>query len=227
MGGLLLPHAALSTYYAIKLEGLAHDTRNFNYYTTSSASGTKLYQGCISTYSGATSVAARAGGLEGQPDTTTSTSLSGTYAMWGMPITVEFQATQLSLYTTTTSTSTSPTTNSVSQTTSFISPTETSSSSPAASGGLSTGAKVGIAVGAVAGVLILLGIAILRWRRRGGVSRNEYSNAVATAMREVDTGFQYSNEAPSPDIPRELETRECRTQAELDGEHLLTNEMPA
>src|SRR5579859_1525213 len=102
--------------------------RDFSYYTDSSG-----LQGCLSSYQGATSLAARAGGF-GQPDTTTSTSLSGTYAMWGVPLTVEFQADQLSLYTTTTSsvsstTSTSTITSSVAQST-ILGSTQTSSPSP-------------------------------------------------------------------------------------------------
>jgi hypothetical protein len=161
-----------------------------------------------------------------QADTTTSTSLSGTYAMWGVPLTVEFQADQLSLYTTTTSsvsstTSTSPTTNSVSQPTS-LSPTQTPSPSPASSGGISTGAKAGIAVGIVVGVLILLGIAILAWRRRRGISGNKDSNAV---IHEADGGFQYKHGSRYQDIPIELGTGEHRTQAGQSGGHQL-NEMP-
>jgi len=195
-------------------------SRDFSYYTDSSG-----YQGCLSTYRGETSLAARAGGF-GQADTTTSTSLSGTYAMWGVPLTVEFQADQLSLYTTTTSsvfstTSTSPTTNSASQSTS-LSPPQTSSPSSSSSGGLSTGAKAGIAVGVVVGVLILLGIAILGWRRRRDTSGNEDSNAV---IREADRGFRYKSGSQYRDIPVELGTREHRPQVELSGEYRL-NEMP-
>jgi hypothetical protein len=195
-------------------------SRDFSYYTNSSG-----YQGCLSTYHGTTSLAARAGGF-GLADTTTSTSLSGTYAMWGVPLTVEFQADQLSLYTTTTSsvsstTSTSPTTNSASQSTS-LSPPQTSSPSPASSAGLSTDAKAGIAVGVVVGVLILLGIAILGWRRRRAISRNEDSNVV---IHEADGGFQYKNVSRHRDIPVELGTREHREQAELSGGY-QPNEMP-
>ncbi|KKK22186.1 hypothetical protein P175DRAFT_0492829 [Aspergillus ochraceoroseus IBT 24754] len=109
------------------------------------------YQGCLGTYTGATSVAARAGGF-GSADYTTSTSISGTYQMWGQPITVEFEASDMSLYKTATMTSTSST-SSPSSTPPTSSPSSTSSK-------LSSGSKAGIAVGATVGGLVVLGLLI-------------------------------------------------------------------
>jgi len=138
--------------------------------------------------------------------------------MWGMPITVEFQADQLSLYTTTTSSvsstiSISATTNSASQSTGLI-PTNTSSPLPThPSSELSAGAKAGIAVGAVGSALILFAIAILGWRQKGGISGND------EGIHEADKGSQYL------DTKAELGMGEYRKDAELGAEYRIS-EMP-
>ncbi|OJJ46174.1 hypothetical protein ASPZODRAFT_142797 [Penicilliopsis zonata CBS 506.65] len=137
--------------------------KNFTFYTSSD------YQGCLSTFTGSTSVAARAGGF-GSSDYTTSTTISGTYTMWGLPIVIEYQSSDLSLYTTATATSTTSTTS----TTSAAPSTQSSSSSS----GLSTGAKAGIAVGAVVGALLLLGLFGF-WLRRSRAEKRRQITPIA------------------------------------------------
>lgn len=131
--------------------------------------------------------------------------------MWGAPLTVEFQADQLSLYTTSSMPST---TNSASTSTSP--PSQTSYPDP---GGVSTGAKAGIAVGAVVGVLILLGVAIVGRRRRRRINVNANSHPV---MDEAEGGVQGKDGTPPlyEGIPVELGTGEHEAHAELSGDPL-------
>lgn len=92
--------------------------------------------------------------------------------MWGMPIIVAVQQSQLALYTTTSSAVSSA---SSSQSTSTIpSSTSTQTASPTPDR-LSTGAKAGIAVGAVLGAIFLLSMGILfcRQRRKSIRTRND------------------------------------------------------
>lgn len=181
-----------------------HSLQRLRHYTYST--DISLNHGCISTFEGATSLAARAGGF-GLPDTTTSTSISGTFYMWGLPLTVEYRADQLGLYTTGTSSasasgaSTSGSLTSGASTSSAASysstnlgtgpqptspsPNQASApSSKASSSGLSTGAKAGIAIGVVVIVLLLLVIAILGWklRRRRDISRKAELNEAALPL---------------------------------------------
>ncbi|EAW07054.1 uncharacterized protein ACLA_087600 [Aspergillus clavatus NRRL 1] len=137
-----------------------------------SFNGDPVYGGCISTFTGATRVAARAGGF-GSKDYITSTSISGTYTMWGMPLVVQIESTDRALYATAlppsaAASSTLATTTSSSSLSSHSSaspiqpPIQTSVSS--ASSGLSAGAQAGVAAGAAVGALLILGLYIL-WRR--------------------------------------------------------------
>jgi hypothetical protein len=131
------------------------------------------YVGCVSTFTGATNVAARAGGIIfSTRDYVTSTSISGTFTMWGMPIVIEVESTDRSLYTTGPSTSATttasatatPSTSSTSTSSSQIA-TETAISS--SSNGLSSGTKAGIGVGVGVGVAALAIIGFLGfWLRR-------------------------------------------------------------
>ncbi|KAF7155728.1 hypothetical protein CNMCM6106_006010 [Aspergillus hiratsukae] len=127
------------------------------------------FVGCTSTFTGATKVAARAGGfLSSTIDYTTSTSISGTYTMWGMPIVIEVESTDRSLYTTAPSTSATTTapssTSSASSTSSSPTATQTAVDS---SSGLSSGAKAGVGVGVGVGVGALAVLGFLGfWRRR-------------------------------------------------------------
>ncbi|RLL97009.1 hypothetical protein CFD26_106861 [Aspergillus turcosus] len=131
------------------------------------------YVGCVSTFTGATKVAARAGGIIfSTSDYTTSTSISGTYTMWGMPIVIEVESTDRSLYTTapstsatTTATATAPSSTSLTSSSSHIATQTTVSSS---SSGLSSGAKAGVGVGVGVGVgaLAVLGFLAFWLRRR-------------------------------------------------------------
>ncbi|KAL4801797.1 hypothetical protein BDV18DRAFT_164607 [Aspergillus unguis] len=114
-------------------------------------------QGCISTFTGTTSVAARAGGLGKSVDFTTSITVSGTIQMWAQPITIMYQEEELSYYSTTPSSTSTP----------VPTPSLDSEADEDTDGdGLSAGAKAGIAVGSVAGAFILLGLGFLVWRRR-------------------------------------------------------------
>ncbi|KAG2002864.1 hypothetical protein GB937_009400 [Aspergillus fischeri] len=131
------------------------------------------YVGCVSTFTGATEVAARAGGIIfNTRDYTTSTSISGTYTMWGMPIVIEVESTDRSLYTT--ALSTSATTTASATATPSASSTSTSSSQIASqtaisssSNGLSSGTKAGIGVGVGVGVAALAIIGFLGfWLRQ-------------------------------------------------------------
>lgn len=76
-------------------------------------------QGCVSTYTGITHVAARAGGLGTTVDYTTSTTVSGTLEMWAQPIRIMYQERDLTLYTTSSfaSSPSSPTPDTASETT--------------------------------------------------------------------------------------------------------------
>ena len=206
-------------------------SRGFSYTTDSSG-----LQGCLGYYSGASSLAARAGGF-GQTEGTTSTSLSGSYTMWGVPITVQFQADELSLYTTTTSsvpsttssvpstTSGVPSTPSISPTTSLVSqptgpsPAQKSSSHPPSSKQLSTGAKAGITVGVVIGVLILLGIATLGWRRKRGTG-GKATGGNNKGRHELHESFLNRNMSQHQSTAIEMGTGEPKRHAELaaDGD---------
>ncbi|KAL4898863.1 hypothetical protein BDW74DRAFT_184287 [Aspergillus multicolor] len=129
----------------------------------------KAEQGCVSTFSGTTRVAARAGGLGTSIDFTTSTTVSGTLEMWAQPITIMYQESDLSLYTTTTTNrSSSTTSNATSDTAPNPSDVHTAETETSSSDGLSGGAIAGIAVGCVAGVLVLLGLVFIMWRRKRG-----------------------------------------------------------
>ncbi|GIJ92386.1 hypothetical protein Asppvi_011368 [Aspergillus pseudoviridinutans] len=130
------------------------------------------YVGCVSTFTGATKVAARAGGIIfNTSDYTTSTSISGTYTMWGMPIVIENESTDRSVYTTAPSTS-ATTTASATATSSMISTSSsqiaTQTAVSSSSGGLSSGAKAGIGVGVGVGVgaLAIIGFLGFLLRRR-------------------------------------------------------------
>lgn len=165
-------------------------------------------EGCLSTFTGATSLAARAGGeIFSSTDTTSHTSISGTFQMWGQVLTVAFDNDQLSLYTTTTSSTptssstavTSTPTTAVSSTTSSastnLSPTTTSSPSNHSSGGLSGGAKAGIAIAVVVGAFLLIGAAFVWWRRRRIYGRSGYTSELAAPLGG-DLQYKYGEQPP-------------------------------
>ncbi|KAJ0417965.1 hypothetical protein BJY00DRAFT_288709 [Aspergillus carlsbadensis] len=166
-----------------------------------------IMQGCISTYTGTTFLAARAGGLQTETDYISSTTASGTFQMWAQPLTVIHRSADESLYTTSTSTTasattTTPTPSSTATSTSSSTSTDTPEPVDTSSGGLSTGAKAGIAVGAAAGALLLVGFAFLFWRRsrKRGVEGHEQGHSQPPVVtRQADYGGHYaaSNSTPS------------------------------
>ncbi|KAJ5167993.1 uncharacterized protein N7482_003587 [Penicillium canariense] len=170
------------------------------YYTSTSG-----YQGCIGTYTGTTFLAARAGGFN-TTDYTTSTTVSGTIQMWAQPITIMYQASQETLYTTAT---TAPSTSAA---TSALSPTLSPST-------LSGGAKAGIAVGSVVGVLLLIGLAYIFWRiwRKKKIQEEGRSNNT----QEQVLAHNYAMTAATLS---ELDYRS--TRAELEGPAVQTKVVP-
>jgi hypothetical protein len=183
-----------------------HTPRDSGFYFSTNG----IMQGCISTYTGMTFLAARAGGLQTETDYTSSTTASGTIQMWAQPLTVIHRSADESLYTTSISTSTTTSASPSSTATSTASSTSTDTpevndTSSDSSGGLSAGAKAGIAVGAVAGALLLVGFAFLLWWRskkrslEGGQEQGHSQAPVVT--RQAEYGGYYSlpasNSAPS------------------------------
>ena len=153
-------------------ESKHHHHRGFSF------GGRDDHSGCLSSFAGSTSVPARAGGWE-RADSTTSTSVKGTFTMWAQSIIVAYEESDMSLYVTSESTS-----ESTSEPTSFISNESAISSDPSEptksiekdlgsdsdqdsdSGGLSAGPIAGIAIGAIVGVLLLVGLAFWVGRRK-------------------------------------------------------------
>lgn len=160
--------------------------------------------------------------------------------MWGQVLTVEFDNDQLSLYTTTTSSTptssstavTSTPTTAVSSTTSSastnLSPTTTSSPSNHSSGGLSGGAKAGIAIAVVVGAFLLIGAAFVWWRRRRIYGRPGYTSELAAPLGG-DLQYKYG-EQPPLHAPVELLATQpeavTRRQPRLVGEY-GPSEMPS
>jgi LPXTG-motif cell wall-anchored protein len=192
------------------LKGIADTTSGFTYYTTLTTinffSSTTIFAGCLSIYpesSGATTVRARANDTD-----LTTTAISGPISMWGQPVVVEFQQKDLTLFSTSASTSsTSSGTASPSATTAQPAVTSTGSPTPSTNpkSGLSTGAQAGIGVGVAIVALILLAIAaffLRRKRKAGQKPNNESENKVELPTNESRPGelhadhlFQYDHYA--------------------------------
>ncbi|KAL2871592.1 uncharacterized protein BJX67DRAFT_166568 [Aspergillus lucknowensis] len=168
-------------------------------------------QGCVSTFTGTTFVAARAGGLGSDVDLTTSTTASGTIQMWAQPITIMYQESDLSYYTSTSSSSVSTTPSSSTITT--TSPPRPDSDTSSDSGTLSGGAKAGIAVGSIVGALLLLGLGFVFWRRLG--------KKKAQAMGSIQGGVQ---EGYGPGYK---DQRSPYLLSELDAQNVRQQERPA
>ena len=187
--------------------------REYDYYTTLSTidggySSTVLFQGCTSMFPSlsTTAVPARTKQTNLSPAT-----ITGPVTMWAQPITVAYQSSDVSMYTTSTasSTGTSPTAEPNARvTTDHAAATSTSDtgSLQQPSSGLSTGAKAGIGVGAAVGAVLVIAIitSLLFWRFR--------KNAQQKAMRENQvnpTPFVYEVQSyPKAQIgpPQELAT---------------------
>ncbi|KAI3009023.1 hypothetical protein CBS147346_2458 [Aspergillus niger] len=193
----------------------------FSYFTELEyqALGTLTYAGCISTLpsSSSTIVTVR--------QTDISTQVTGPITMWAQPIRIEVQATDVSLFVTTTSTSSSTASTTVAEpasTNSIVSPTSTateSSSAENASNGLSTGAEVGIGVGVGVGALcLLIGIAFLilrhyKLKRKARIANAQYP-------------YYYGGELVTPKKARQSGPSELPTTAE-NGNHTNIHELYA
>lgn len=192
----------------------ASEFSTINFFTDSSV----LFMGCVSQFSGTTTVPARGND--------TDIEVSGTITMWAQPITVEFQQRDLSLFGSSTSAdgSSNPTSGgSFVDTTTLPTPTSDSSETTGSgsqptqepqSTGLSTGAKAGIGIGAAAGALALIGglaFFILKKRRNA-------------AKRSGEPGAYYAQDSKEPyRAPADWERREldaseaAEYRPELDG----------
>ena len=147
-----------------------------NFFTSSSV----LFMGCISQFSGTTTVSARGNSSQ--------IAVSGAISMWAQPITVQFQQRDLSLFGSSTSTSSSttssgqPTSGGSILTTDLPAPTadpaqQTTSSSSAPSDSststsLSTAAQAGIGVGVAVLALSLVGFLLFFIIRRRRLRRS-------------------------------------------------------
>ncbi len=182
-------------------KGIADTPSGFSYFTTLTTinffSSTTIFAGCLSIYpdsNGPTTVRARANDTD-----LTTTAVSGAITMWGQPIVVEYQQKDLTLFSTSVSTSsTSSTTASPSATTNQPALTSTGSPSPSTNpkSGLSTGAQAGIGVGVAIVALILLVIAafFLRRKRQAGQKPNNGSeNRVELPIGESKPGELYGD----------------------------------
>ncbi|ETN41845.1 uncharacterized protein HMPREF1541_03784 [Cyphellophora europaea CBS 101466] len=187
-----------------------------NFYSDSSV----LFMGCVSAFSGTTTVSARGNDTEIE--------VSGDISMWAQPITIEYRERDLSLFgSDTTSAGTSePTTGSTIRTTDLPAPTAPASttttdgggSSPseeAQDSGLSTGAVAGIAVAAcVVGLALITGLVFFIWRKRRA-ARGRKDNGLS-AYNAQDSKEPYRQ--PHDWERRELDgSQAAEYRPELDG----------
>ncbi|KAL4811737.1 hypothetical protein BDW67DRAFT_171374 [Aspergillus spinulosporus] len=146
---------------------------HFTYTTEIMENGNAVYAGCTRMLPSTTSMIVTVRETEGH-----STQITGPITMWAQPITVELQASDMSLFVTentttisnTTATSSS-TTASLATTTTAVEPTITDEPTDSGSGGISTGAGIGIGMGVGVGGLAVLGAAIFWFLRRRRASK--------------------------------------------------------
>jgi LPXTG-motif cell wall-anchored protein len=190
------------------LKGVVDITSGFSYYTTLTtvnffSSSSIIFAGCVSIYpesNGPTTVRARANDSD-----LATTAISGPVTMWGQPVMVEFQQKDLTLFSTSVSTSsTRSATASPSATTKQAAVTSTAPPTPGTNpnSGLSTGAKAGIGVGIAIGALFLLGVAFFFLRRKRKAGQNKTNGLEGIA---------------------ELPRNEIKPK-ELHGDHLVQND---
>lgn len=170
-----------------------------------------LFAGCLSTWTGGqTVVSTRSGDSEIDPSVTVT--VSGPVTMWGQPIEVAIQDKDVSLFTTSTSSSiTSSTaqpssTASASATSTGVSPPAQSALFPSLddSSGLSTGAVAGIAVVAVVFGVTLLALLLwfLRSRRRGQARsrRDDFAGTQANNKPALDLSNNIYKDDPRSNV---------------------------
>ncbi|KAL3461987.1 hypothetical protein BJX64DRAFT_149226 [Aspergillus heterothallicus] len=200
---------------------------HFTYTTEVMEYGNAVYAGCTRMLPSTTSMIVTVRETEGY-----STQITGPITMWAQPITVELQASDLSLFvaenttatTTTTTTrnittSTTSTAASLATATTPVEPTTTGTeeSTDSSASGISTGAGIGIGVGVGAGGLAVLGAVIVWFLRRRRASK-------VSAMHGPYQGSSW-NELPAAKpyayrYPFELDagaSRKSRSVHELHG----------
>ncbi|MCJ1406867.1 hypothetical protein MMC19_000937, partial [Ptychographa xylographoides] len=200
----------------------------FEYTTTFSTvnffgSSSVLYEGCVSTYAGSsspTTVPARVNDSD-----LTTTAVSGQITMWGQPITVEYEASDLSLFTTSTSSSTTSTSSSstgTSSSTSSATQAPGTTSGPtiiatSTSNGLSSGAIAGIVVAALVIAILLAIIAFLLLRRKRRAQAEPNYQGVPT---------QNPGTSNQPYQPYQPEPMVQRSPVEAPGDSQRPGELP-
>ncbi|PGH01735.1 hypothetical protein GX51_05051 [Blastomyces parvus] len=144
---------------------------DYDYMTALMENGGAIYAGCTRQFTGTTIVTVR------EKDVDSSTQVTGPITMWAQPITIQLHSSDSSLFITpSTTTSSSPTAAQPSSTAPTVS--ETGSGAPTSapqseSSGFSKGAGIGVGVGVgVGGVAIFAAIALWLWRRRKAASKN-------------------------------------------------------
>ncbi|KAI9707939.1 MAG: hypothetical protein M1820_004358, partial [Bogoriella megaspora] len=169
---------------------------------------TLSFTGCISSYDSSTSVLSRSGSVATESESV------GPGVLWGQPITVINEQSDLSLFSTSTSSQNTPVrtaapsttaTPPVASSTAGFTSAAASPSSTAESSGLSTGASVGIGVGVALAVVFLLAIAgFFLWRRKRKGNR--------PAEPELDSRQVPPTVPPQP--PAELDAERARHEME-------------
>lgn len=186
-----------------------------NYHSTS-----VLFEGCTSTYPlayGSTVVPGRV-----SPDALSTTTVTGPLLMWAQPLYVEYQETDLSLFSTTISTSLSTSLTAQPSSTNSAPSGNITAVSPLPTiihnSALSSGAKAGIGVAAVAGALVLLALVFfcMRWRRTSRLPAKRPMQAPSSSWerKELDASDARRELDGSP-LENELDASESRR--ELDG----------
>lgn len=177
----------------------------FSYYTTYTTinfyeSSSILFAGCISTYTGSgspTSVPARDG------NTLNSTTVTGPVTMWGQPLTVEYQASDLSLFTTSTiaiatksPASTPSTLIALPSPPAASQPAPTTINTPVSKDSLGPGVIAGIAIGIGALSIALLAVAFLLFRRKRKQRRSQVPIG-RMVEKPVDASYLKGHYAPA------------------------------
>ena len=205
-----------------------NSSSGFTFYTASSSqTGSQFssasFIGCLSTFSGSTTLIGRIGYYDRN-----TTGISGTFTIWAQPVVVEHQTSDLSLWASGSTTSESMPTPTV--TLSGGGATITATNLPSTkekdgeSNGLSTGAKAGIAVGAILGFLLLLALTVIPiWRRKRRQHRQQahLDTGRSPAWRKKNGSHQ--QEFLSHDGPSELNG--VKDPVELDANDTAQNEL--
>jgi hypothetical protein len=191
-------------------------TRSFSYFTTITVvnfvgSSSVLFAGSVNEYptGSITSVTTRANNTD-----LTGGTVTGPITMWAQPVTIEYQKSDLILFTLTSSAAPSKTSTASPAASPTLSsntiPTQTvssggTSSPPSSNQSLSTGAKAGIGIGVAFGSLLLLvGLALLIFVRKKRVkNENPSNNTVEAYVKEIPQEIAGFN-SPRPQQQFEL-----------------------